>query len=96
MRDFFLRGYQEFLFASGCRSGGNVVSAIDSTPTGGFRATITDASGREVLTIDLADSDRFILSSDRGKIVSRKLGMDDHYWSRDTLREVVREMTSKN
>lgn len=72
------------------------MSAIDSTPTGGFTATITDASGREVLTFDLAGSDRFILSSGNGNIVSRKLGKDEHYWSRDTLREVVREMTSKN
>ncbi|MEZ2586196.1 hypothetical protein ACBQ10_16690 [Kluyvera intermedia] len=72
------------------------MGAIDSAPTGDFRATITDASGREVLSFELSASDRFILSSVGGKILNRKLEKDDHYWSRATLIEVVREMTSKN
>jgi hypothetical protein len=72
------------------------VGAIDSAPAGDFRATITDASGREVLSFDLVASDRFILSSSDGKVLSRKLCKDDHYWSRATLLEVVREMTAKN
>lgn len=72
------------------------MGAIDSAPTGDFTATITDASGREILSFDLGVSDRFILSAADGQVLSRKLSKDDHYWSRATLLEVVREMTAKN
>lgn len=72
------------------------MGAIDSTPTGDFRATITDAGGREILSFELTASDRFILSLSDGKVLIRKLNKDDHYWSRATLLEVVREMTAKN
>lgn len=72
------------------------MGAIDSAPTGDFRATITDANGREVLSFDLAACDRFILSSVGGEILSRKLCKDDLYWSKATLAEVIKEMTSKN
>ncbi|WP_336981790.1 MULTISPECIES: hypothetical protein [unclassified Cedecea] len=72
------------------------MGAIDSDPAGGYKATITDASGREVLSFDLAATDRFILSSVDGKVTKRQLHKDDHYWSRATLMEVISEMTSKN
>lgn len=72
------------------------MGAIDSAPTGDFRATITDASGREILSFNLAASDRYILSSDGEKILNRKLDKGDQYWSRATLIEVIREMTAKN
>lgn len=72
------------------------MGAIDSTPTGDFRATITDASGREVLSFNLSDSDRYILCSDSGAVTNRKLDKGDQYWSRATLIEVIREMTPKN
>ncbi|WP_240782910.1 hypothetical protein [Escherichia sp. E1130] len=71
------------------------MATIYSDLTGEFRATITDACGREVLSFNLVSFDRFILSSVGGEILSRKLNKDDLYWSKATLAEVIKEMMSK-
>lgn len=86
----------DFFYVFECRSGGNVVGAFESTPTGDFKATITDASGREVCTFNINCNERYVLSFCEGVIAHRKLAKDEHYWSRATLQEMIREMTSKN
>nr|DAL37580.1 MAG TPA_asm: hypothetical protein [Caudoviricetes sp.] len=40
--------------------------------------------------------ERYIISTNDSSITHRKLSRDDRYWSKETIMEVVREMTSKN
>ena len=70
--------------------------SIESGCASDLKATITDGRGTELLSFQIASNERFIISSAGGKPTFRKLAKDDHYWSKETLVEVVREMTAKN
>lgn len=61
-----------------------------------LRVTITDGKGRELLSFRLATEERYIISTKGGSVTHRKLCRDDRYWSKETIMEVIREMTSKN
>ena len=61
-----------------------------------FRVTITDEKGSEVMSFRLRKEERYIISTKSGSVSYRKLTSDDLYWSKETLLDVVREMTSKN
>ena len=61
-----------------------------------LRVIITDGKGRELLSFGLAADERYILSAKAGSVTNRKLSRDELYWSKETIMDVVREMTSKN
>ncbi|EAS2833718.1 hypothetical protein AV553_22660 [Salmonella enterica] len=61
-----------------------------------FRVIITDRKGLEVLSFRIRAEERYIISNRVGAVTSRKLSRDDLYWSKETIMEVVREMTSGN
>ena len=61
-----------------------------------FLATITDGSGHVICSFRLGDNDRLLLANSDGEVTARKIKNDEHVWSRASLREVFREMTSKN
>jgi len=61
-----------------------------------LRVIITDGKGRELLSFRLAMDERYIISTQGSYLTHRKLLKDDRYWSKETIMEVVREMTSKN
>lgn len=61
-----------------------------------FRVTITDGKGREIQSFVIRTDERFIISNRDGAVTTRKLSRDDLYWSKETIMEVVREMTPGN
>jgi len=61
-----------------------------------LRVTITDGKGRELLSFRVATEDRYIISTKDGSVTYRMLCKNDCYWSKETIMEVVREMTSKH
>ncbi|MCI7949281.1 hypothetical protein GOY59_01975 [Klebsiella pneumoniae] len=69
---------------------------MEPSPDEDLNATITDSSGREVMSFKLGKNDRFLLALACGELTNRKLTLDEHFWSKETLLEVIREMASKN
>lgn len=69
---------------------------VGSEPEKEFTAIITDRTGRVMLSFELKTNERYLLSSLVGEITSKKIAKDEHIWSRDTLTEIIREMTPKN
>ncbi|CAD5354802.1 conserved protein of unknown function [Enterobacter cancerogenus] len=61
-----------------------------------LRVTITDGKGRKLLTFSMGAEERYIISTNDNSITHRKLSRDERYWSKETMMEVVREMTSQN
>lgn len=61
-----------------------------------LRVTITDGKGKELLSFRMGSEERFIISTKNSSLTHRKLSRGDRYWSKETVMEVVREMTSKN
>lgn len=43
-----------------------------------------------------SDDERYIISAKNSSLNYRKLSKDEHYWSKETLMEVVKKMASKN
>lgn len=82
--------------ASVCRSGGNVTDGIDPNQQGNVLATITDGSGHVLCSFRLALNDRILLSNINSEVSVRKIAKDEHLWTRKSLVEVIKEMSSKN
>jgi len=76
--------------------GDYVADEAQSDLADNLRVTITDGKGRELLSFRVATEERYIISTKAGSVTNRRLGKDDRYWSKETIMEVVREMTSKN
>ena len=76
--------------------GGNVTDGIDPNQQGNVWATITDGSGHVLCSFRLALNDRILLSNINSEVSVRKIAKDEHLWTRKSLVEVIKEMSSKN
>lgn len=61
-----------------------------------LHVTITDGKGKELMSFKMGSDERYIISAKNSSLNYRKLSKDEHYWSKETIMEVVKEMASKN
>ncbi|WP_416060902.1 hypothetical protein [Raoultella ornithinolytica] len=69
---------------------------IEPSPDEDLNVTISDGSGRELISFKIGKNERFLMSLIGGELTNRKLTRDEHLWSKETLLEVIREMAAKN
>ncbi|OMP92529.1 hypothetical protein [Raoultella terrigena] len=69
---------------------------VEPSPDEDLNATITDGSGRELISFKIGRDERFLMSLIDGELLNRKLTRDEHLWSKETMLEVIKEMVAKN